>query len=93
MFLRVSYQFSGIYTYQREPDEECARSWTYRSRESDETSRNRFLPSGQYKSSHRLLSSKLEQQYEYGKDIRTEINVENILYHSVVAVGLFPQSL
>ena len=36
-FLESPTNPSGMFTYQREPDEESARSWTYRSRVSDRT--------------------------------------------------------
>ena len=44
-FLESPTDFSGMYTYQREPEEEIAKSWTYRSRESDATGGICFLPS------------------------------------------------
>ena len=53
-----------MYTYKREPDEGSARSWAYRSRESDGTGRICILPSDRYKNSHRFLSSKGKQQEE-----------------------------
>ena len=68
-------------TYQREPDEESARSWTYSFRESDEAGGFWFLPSDQYKSSHQFPSSKISQRDEHVKEIATEIKVENVLYH------------
>ena len=77
-----------MYTYQREPYEECARSWTHRSRESGETSRICFMPSGRYKSSHRFPSSKRKQQDEVVKEIANELKVKNVLYQQAVAVGL-----
>ena len=53
-----------MHTYQREPGEEFARSWTLRLRESEETGGICFLPSGQYKSSHRFASFETKQQDE-----------------------------
>ena len=60
MMPQVSYKFLmnfGKQYAQREPDEECARSWTSRYRDSDETGGICFLPSGQYISSHQFPSS------------------------------------
>ena len=54
-----------MHTYQSEQDEECGRSWTYRFRESGETGENCFLPFGQYRSSHRFLSSRIKQQDQH----------------------------
>ena len=77
-----------MYTYQREPDEEFARSRTNRSRESNETAGICFLLSGGYKSSHRFHSSKRKQRNEGVKEISTELKVEKVLYHKAVVVGL-----
>ena len=49
--LELPTNFSGMYTYQREPDEESTRSWTHRSRESDGTGGICFLPSDRYRNS------------------------------------------
>ena len=57
-FLESPTNFSGMYTYQREPDKESARSWTYRSRVSDGTGGVCFGPSDRYKNSHPFPSSK-----------------------------------
>ena len=65
-------KFSGISTYKREPDEESARSRTYRSRESDGTGGICVLPSDRYKNSHRFPSSKRRQQDE-GVKIANEV--------------------
>ena len=48
-FLTSPTDFSGMYTYQREPDEKSARSWTYRSRVSDGTGGICFRPSDRCK--------------------------------------------
>ena len=56
--------FSGMYTYQREPHEESARSWTYRSRVSDGTGGICLWPSDRCKNSHRFPPSKRKQQDE-----------------------------
>ena len=63
-FLKLPTDFSGTHAYQRELVEECARSWTDRSRESDGTGGLCFLQSGWYKNSHRFSSSKRKQQDE-----------------------------
>ena len=47
-----------MYTYQRDLDEESARSWTYRSRESDGTGGICCGPSDRCKNSHRFPSYK-----------------------------------
>ena len=70
-----------MYTYQREPDQECARSWTYRSRESDGTRGICVLPSDQHRNSHRFPSSKRKQQDESVKENTNELKVQNVLYH------------
>ena len=70
-----------MHTYQREPDEECARSGIYLSQKSNETRGICFLQSDQHKSSHRFRSSKTEQQDDDVKEIATETKVENVLYH------------
>ena len=75
-----------MYTYQREPEEESTRSWTYRSRESDGTGGICFLLSDQYRDNHRFLSSKRKQQDE-GVKIANELKMQNILYHQDVAVS------
>ena len=41
-FLESPTNLSGMFTYQREPHEESARSWTYRSQVSDGTGRTCF---------------------------------------------------
>ena len=69
-----------MYTYQREPDGECARCWNHISRESDETSGICFLPCGRCQNSHRFPSSTEKQQYEWEKEIATELKEENVLY-------------
>ena len=61
-----------MYTYPREPDEETTRSWTYRSRESDETGGICFLPSDLLRNSHRFPSSERKQQDE-GVETANEI--------------------
>ena len=61
-----------MHTYQREPDEECATSWTEWLWGSSETGEIFYLPSGQYKSSHRLPSSKIRQQDKHVKEVATE---------------------
>ena len=75
---------------QREPDEECARSWTYKLQGSGQTAEICFLPSGENRSSHRFPSCKKLQQDEHVKESATEMEVENVLYHQVVAVGPAP---
>ena len=70
-----------MHTYQREPDEECGRSWTSKNWESDQLSGICFLPSGEYKSSHRFPSSEIKQQDQCVKEIATEIKVQNVFYH------------
>ena len=70
-----------MHTHQREPDEEYARSWTYRFRESIETGGISFLPSGQNKSSRRFSSSETKQQDEDRKKIAEEIKFEILFYH------------
>ena len=77
-----------MYTYQREPEEECARSWTYTSRESDETGGICFMPSGWCKRSHRFPSSKRKREDEGVKRIATELKEENVLYQLAVAGSL-----
>ena len=77
-----------MYTDQHEPDEECARSWIYRFRESDETGGICFLPSDQFGNSYRFPSSGRKQQDEGVKEIPTKLQEENVLYHQVVAVSL-----
>ena len=63
-FLEFPTMFSRMYTYPREPDDESTRSWTYRSRESDGTGRNCFVPSDPYGNNHQFPSSKKKQQDE-----------------------------
>ena len=70
-----------MYTYRRETDDECARSWTCRSRESDKTGEICFLPSDQFKNNHRFPSSKTKQQDEDVKETATETKVANVSYH------------
>ena len=82
-----------MHMYQCEPDEECARSWTYKLRESDEAGRIFFMPSGQYKSSYRFPSSKIKQQDEDMKEITTEIKVK-MYYTTQLSQSVFlPVSL
>ena len=57
-FLESPTNFSGTYTYQCEQDEESARSWTYRSRVSDEKGGICCGPSDRCRNSHRFPSSK-----------------------------------
>ena len=57
-FLESPTNHSGMYTYQHEPDEESARSWTYRSRVSDGTGGICCGPSDRCKKSHGFPSSK-----------------------------------
>ena len=57
-FLEPPTKFSGMYTYQREPNEESARSLTYKYRVSDGTGGICFGPSDRRKNSHRFPSSK-----------------------------------
>ena len=57
-FLDFPTDFSRMYTYLREPDEESTRSWTYRSRQSDVTGGTCFLPSDQNRNSRQFPSSK-----------------------------------
>ena len=54
-FLEFPTNFSGMYTYPREPDEESTRSWTYIARESDGTGGICFLSSDRYRNSHQFL--------------------------------------
>ena len=70
-----------MYTYQREPHGECARSWTHRSPELDETGGNYFSPSSRHKLSHRFPSSKRKQQDEVVEETATELKLEIVLYH------------
>ena len=65
-------KISGMYTYKREPDEESARSWTYRSRESDGTGGICILPSDIYKNNHRFHSKRKQQDEEV--KIANELN-------------------
>ena len=76
-----------MHTYQREPNEVWARSWTYRFWESGESGQICFLPLGQCRSSHLFPSSKIKQQDQHVKELATEIKVKNVLYHQAVAVG------
>ena len=69
-----------MHTYQRDPDEECPRSWTYRLRGSDGTDEICSLPFGRYKSSHRFLSN-TKQHDKHMEEIAIGIKVENALYH------------
>ena len=71
-FLESPTNLSGMNTYQCEPDEESARSWTYRSRVSDGTGGICFWPSDRCKNSHRFPSSKRKQQDE-GVKIANEL--------------------
>ena len=80
-FPRTSEWNFGMQTYQREPNDKCARSWTYRFRRSIEAGEICFLPSGQYRSSHRFPSSKLKQQDDHVKEIATALKREIVLYH------------
>ena len=57
-FLESPTNFSGMYTYQCEPDEESARSWTYRSRVSDGIGEIFCGPSDRCRNSHRFPSSR-----------------------------------
>ena len=54
--------FTGMYMYQRELDEKSARSWTYRSRESDGTGGICCAPSDPCTNSHRFPSSKKQDE-------------------------------
>ena len=71
-FLKSPNNFSGMYTYQCEPDEEIARSWTYRSRVSDGTGGIFCGPSDRCRNSHRFPSSKRKQR-DKGMKLANEI--------------------
>ena len=80
-FLEIPTDFSGMYTYPREPDDESTRSWTYRSRESDGTGGICFLPSDHYRNTHQFPSFKRNKQDEGVKEIPNESKMQNVLYH------------
>ena len=80
-------------TYQREPDEESTRSWTYRSRKSDGTCGICFLLSDQCRNSHRFPPSKRKQQDEDVKEIPNE-SKSRIYYTTKLLTSVFlPVSL
>ena len=66
-------------TYQCEPDEESARSWTYRSRVSGGTGGICFWPPDRCKNSHRFPSSKRKQQDEGVKNTNELKSAECII--------------
>ena len=70
-----------MHTYQREPDEESAGSWTYRFQRSSEPGGICYLPSGQNRDNNRFPSSETKQQDEHVKESQTESKVENLIYH------------
>ena len=80
-FLENPTDFSGMHTHPREPDEESTRSWTYRSRESDERSGICFSPSDEYRKSHQFPSSKKQKQQDEDVEIANELKEQNVLYH------------
>ena len=57
-FLESPTNLSGMYTYQREPHEESATSWNYRSQASDGIGGTCFWLSDRCKNSNRFPSSK-----------------------------------
>ena len=79
-FLEFPANFSGMYTYPREPDEESTRSWTYRSRELNGTGGLCSLLSDQNRNSHQFPSSKRKEQDE-GVKIPNELKVKKLLYN------------
>ena len=79
-------------TYQREPDEESASSWTYRSRVSDGTGGICFGPSNRCKNSHRFPSSKTKQQDE-GVKITNELKRAECIIPLSCRRQFFEQSL
>ena len=91
-FLEFPTNLSGRYTYQCEPDEESARSWTYRSRVSDGTGGICCGPTDRWRKSHRFPSSKKKQQDE-GVKIANEIKPAECIIPLSCRRQFFDQSL